>query len=168
LPDPSAEAGNTEPTMIGSVRFQDGKEKGVLFLHPHNLARLAHRLGGVPSATKNRLRWFYLLRRMLPHETKIAISTVLEAVMGDSTIKQVQFFVQHTGGITRDFELNPSNSNVPQTKNLPSANKPTTSVKTCVMMLNCRSDEPLPDPDPTIEVDPPVPQVAEALPVVIL
>jgi hypothetical protein len=167
LPDPNAEAGNPEKTMIGSVRFQDGKEGGLLFGRRHNLARLAHRLGGVPAAQQSKLRWFFLLRRMLPRETKTAISAVLETVMGDSSIKQVKFMVDHSGAITRDFELDPNNSNVPQTQNLASVHDPKTLVKTCVMLLHCKLDEPLPDPDPAVEIDPPAPHNPEVPPIII-
>src|ERR1700686_2424266 len=83
-PDPNADAANPVKTMIGSVRFQDGKEGGLLFSRKLNLARLAHRLGGVPIDPQSRRRWFFLLRRMLPHATKVAISAVLETVMGNS------------------------------------------------------------------------------------
>jgi hypothetical protein len=166
LPDPNAEAGNPEKTMIGSVRHQDGKEQGLLFGRNHNLARLAHRLGGVPASQQSKLRWFFLLRKMLPRETKTAINAVLETVMGDPTIRQVKFMVDHTGGIALDFELDPRNSHVPQTQNLPSVHNPKASVKTCVMLLHCKLDEPL--PDPRNEPDPPDPVNPEVPPIVIL
>jgi hypothetical protein len=164
-PDPNADAGNPEKTMIGSVRFLDGKEGGLLFGRKLNLARLAHRLKGVPSDPKSKLRWFFLLRRMLPHETKVAISAVLEAVMGDPSIRQVTFNLVHDGSIKRDFELDPKDSNTPQTQNLPSAADPTNKVKTCVMLLRCKVDEPL--PDPISEPDPPVAENPEAGPTLI-
>jgi hypothetical protein len=165
LPDPNAETGNPEKTMIGSVRHQDGKEQGLLFGRNPNLARLAHRLGGVPASQQSKLRWFFLLRRMLPRETKKAISAVLESVMGDPSIRQVKFMVDHSGAISLDFELDPSNSHVPQTQNLPSVRNPKTSVKTCVMLLHCKLDEPLPDAGS--EKDPPDPVNPEAPPVII-
>jgi hypothetical protein len=161
-PDPNADAANPEKTMIGSVRFQDGKEGGLLFGRKLNLARLAHRLGGVPKNPQSRLRWFFLLRRMLPHATKVAISNVLEAVMGDPSIKQVHFDLVHDGSIVSEFELDPKNSKVPQTQNLPSAANPSKNVKTCVMLLRCFYDEAL--PDAPNEPDPPTPANPEAGP----
>jgi hypothetical protein len=166
-PDPNADAANPVQTMIGSVRFQDGKEGGLLFSKKLNLARLAYRLGGVPTDPSSRRRWFFLLRRMLPHNTKVAISAVLEKVMGDSSIKQVHFDLIHDSTITHEFELDPGDSNVPQTQSLPSTANPAVNVKTCVMLLRCFYDEPLPDPNPAFEVDPPNPNNPEALPVII-
>ena len=166
LPDSNAEAGNPEKTMIGSVRHQDGKEQGLLFGRNLNLARLAHRLGGVPtSSQQSKLRWFFLLRKMLPRETKKAISAVLETVMGDPSIKQVKFMVDHSSAIALDFELDPSNSHVPQTQKLASMRHPDTLVKTCVMLLHCKVDEPL--PDPRNEKDPPDPVNPEVAPEII-
>jgi hypothetical protein len=165
--DPNADAGNPDKTMIGSVRFQDGKEGGLLFSRKLNLARLAHRLGGVPTDPQSRRRWFFLLRRLLPHDTKVAISAVLETVMGDSSIKQVHFDLTHDATITHEFELDPSNSHVPQTQSLPSKANPAVKVKTCVMLLRCFYDEPLPDPNPAFEVDPPKPHNPEAPPIII-
>jgi hypothetical protein len=75
------------------------------------------------------LRWFFLLRRGLPHETKVAISAVLEAVMADTTIKQVYFDAVHDGSITTQFEFDPKNSNVPKTNDMPSMAHPGTNVK---------------------------------------
>ena len=167
-PDPNADPANPVQTMIGSVRFQDGNEGGLLFSRKLNLARLAHRLGGVPTDPASRRRWFFLLRRMLPHNTKVAISAVLEKVMGDSSIKQVHFDLIHDSTITHEFELDPGNSNVPQTQSLPSTTNPSVKVKTCVMLLRCFYDEPLPDPNPAFEVDPPKPNNQEAPPVIIL
>jgi hypothetical protein len=164
-PDPLADPANPDKTMIGSVRFQDGKEGGLLFSKKLNLARLAYRLGGVPVDPKSRLRWFFLLRRMLPHATKVAISAVLEAVMGDASIKQVVFNLVHDSTITTEFELDPNNSNVPQTQNLPSTANPKVKVKTCVMLLRCYYDEPL--PDPAAESDPPNPNNPEVAPIII-
>jgi hypothetical protein len=164
-PDPNADAANPEKTMIGSVRFQDGKEGGLLFGRKLNLARLAHRLGGVPNNPQSRLRWFFLLRRMLPHATKVAINSVLEAVMGDPSIKQVHFDVVHDGSITTEFELDPQNSKVPQIQNLPSTANPAKKVKTCVMLLRCFYDEAI--PDAPNEPDPPNPVNAEAPPTVL-
>jgi hypothetical protein len=164
-PDPNADAQNPEKTMIGSVRFLDGKEGGLLFGRKLNLARLAHRLGGVPNDAQSRLRWFFLLRRMLPHATKVAISNVLEAVMGDPSIKQVHFDVVHDGNIGTEFELNPKNSNTPQTQNLPSTAHPATKVKTCVMLLRCHYDEAI--PQPINEPDPPNPENPEASPAIL-
>jgi hypothetical protein len=104
---------------------------------------------------------------MLPHDTKVAISAVLEKVMGDSSIKQVHFDLIHDSTITHEFELDPSNSTTPQTQNLPSTANPAVNVKTCVMVLRCFYDEPLPDPNPAFEVDPPNPKNPEATPVII-
>jgi hypothetical protein len=163
--DPNADAANPEKTMIGSVRFQDGKEGGLLFGRRLNLARLAYRLGGVPNNAQSRLRWFFLLRRMLPHPTKVAISNVLEAVMGDPSIKQVHFDLVHDGSITTEFELDPKNSNVPQIQNLPSTANPTKNVKTCVMLLRCFYDEAL--PEAPNEPDPPNPENPEAVPTIL-
>jgi hypothetical protein len=163
--DPNAEAANPEKTMIGSVRFQDLKEGGLLFGRNLNLARLAHRLGAVPNDQGAKLRWFFLLRRSLPHETKKAISAVLETVMGDSSIRQVVFDLVHDGTIAEEFELDPKNSHVPKTKNLPSRGHPKTNVKTCIMLLRCRTDDYL--PDPRNEADPPVANNAEAPPEII-
>jgi hypothetical protein len=164
LNDPNADPANPEKTMIGSVRFLDQQSTGLLFGRKLNLARLAHRLGGVPSDAKSRLRWFFLLRRMLPHATKVAISNVLEAVMGDPSIKQVHFDLVHDGGITTEFELDPGNSNAPQTQLFPSVKNPANKVKTCMMLLRCFYDEPIPTPDPANEPDPPVPQNPETGP----
>jgi hypothetical protein len=164
-PDPNADAQNNEKTMIGSVRFQDGKEGGLLFGRKLNLARLAHRLGGVPKDAQSRLRWFFLLRRMLPHATKIAISNVLEAVMGDPSIKQVHFDLVHDGSITTEFELDPKNSKIPQTQNLPSTAHPATNVKTCVILLRCFYDDAL--PQPANELDPPHPENPEVAPIIL-
>lgn len=108
LDDPNADPANPEKTMIGSVRFLDQQSGGLLFGRKLNLARLAHRLGGVPGDAKSRLRWFFLLRRMLPHATKVAISNVLEAVMGDSSIKQVHFDLVHDGTITNELNWTPA------------------------------------------------------------
>jgi hypothetical protein len=163
--DPSAETANPEKTMIGSVRFQDLKEGGLLFGRNLNLARLAHRLGTVPKDGDAKLRWFFLLRKSLPHETKKAISAVLEAVMGEPSIKQVVFDVIHDGHIADEFELDPRNSHVPKTKNLPSKEHPGRNVKTCIMLLRCRTDDPL--PDPRNEADPPVGNNPEASPEII-
>jgi hypothetical protein len=163
--DPNADTANPEKTMIGSVRFQDGKEGGLLFGRKLNLARLAHRLGAVPTDAQSKLRWFFLLRRMLPHATKVAISNVLETVMGDSSIKQVHFDVVHDGSITTEFELDPQNSKVPQIQNLPSTADPTKKVKTCVMLLRCFYDEAL--PDAPNEPDPPNPVNPEVAPIVL-
>jgi hypothetical protein len=160
-PDPNALAGNPNKTMIGSVRFQDQQEGGLLFSRKLNLARLAYRLGGVPTDPQSRRRWFFLLRRMLPHNTKVAISAVLEAVMADVSIKQVQFNLTHDSTITYEFELDPGNSHVPQTQNLPSTANSAVSVKTCVVLLRCFYDEPLPDPNTAFETDPPKPQNPE-------
>jgi hypothetical protein len=167
--DPHADAANPDKTMIGSVRFLDGKEGGLLFSRKLNLARLAYRLGGVPPATdpQSRRRWFFLLRRMLPHATKVAISAVLEAVMGDSTIKQVHFDLIHDSSITHEFELDPGNSQVPHTTAFASTAHPAVTVKTCMMLLRCFYDEPLPDPNPAFEVDPPKAQNPEAQPTVL-
>jgi hypothetical protein len=164
-PDPNADAANPVKTMIGSVRFQDGKEGGLLFSRKLNLARLAHRLGGVPNDPQSRRRWFFLLRRMLPHATKVAISAVLETVMGDSSIKQVYFDLVHDGSITTEFELDPRNSKVPQIQNLPSTANPATNVKTCVILLRCFYDEAL--PEAPNEPDPPDPANPEAGPIVL-
>jgi hypothetical protein len=164
-PDPAADPANPEKTMIGSVRFHDQKEGGLLFSRKLNLARLAHRLGCVPAGAGDRLRWFFLLRRLLPHQTKVAISSVLETVMGDSSIKQIVFDVTHDGTITNEFELDPQNSGVPKTKSLPSKANPATNVKTCVMLLRCFYDDPL--PDPRGEADPPVAHNPEVPPVII-
>jgi hypothetical protein len=166
-PDPHAEAANTDKTMIGSVRFQDGKEGGLLFSKKLNLARLAYRLGGVPTDQQSRRRWFFLLRRMLPHDTKVAISAVLEAVMGDPSIKQVNFNLIHDSSITYEFELDPGNSNVPNTQQFPSTANPAVNVKTCMILLRCFYNEPLPDPNPAFEVDPPIAQNPEAQPIII-
>jgi hypothetical protein len=163
--DPNADAANPEKTMIGSVRFQDGKEGGLLFGRKLNLARLAYRLGAFPQNPTSRLRWFFLLRRMLPHATKVAISNVLEAVMGDASIKQVHFDLVHDGGINTEFELDPKNSNVPQIQNLPSTANPANKVKTCVMLLRCFYDEAL--PDAPNEPDPPNPANPEVAPTVL-
>jgi hypothetical protein len=165
LPDPNAEAANPDKTMLGSVRFQDQKEGGLLFSRKLNLARLAHRLNTIPANQAAKLRWFFLLRRGLPHATKVAISAVLEAVMGDSSIKQVHFDAVHDGTITTEFELDPQNSHVPQTRNMPSMAHPANNVKTCVMLLRCFYDEHLPDPQN--EPDPPVGNNPEAPPVII-
>jgi hypothetical protein len=165
LPDPNADPQNPEKTMIGSVRFLDGKEAGLLFGRNLNLARLAYRLGGVPSDPRSRLRWFFLLRRSLPRPTKVAISKVLEKVMGTPSIKQVNFDLVHDGSITAEFELNPRNSTTPQTQNLPSTADPTRNVKTCVILLRCHYDEPLPDPNN--ESDPPVPENPESGPTIL-
>ncbi len=165
--DPNAEAANPDKTMIGSVRFQDSKEGGLLFSKKLNLARLAHRLGGVPTDPQSRRRWFFLLRRMLPHDTKVAISAVLEKVMGDSSIKQVHFDLVHDSTITHEFELDPGNSNVPQTTQFQSAAHPANKVKTCIMLLRSFYDEPLPDPNPAFEVDPPKPHNPEQPPIII-
>jgi hypothetical protein len=166
-PDPNADPANPVKTMIGSVRFQDGKEGGLLFSRKLNLARLAYRLGGVPTDPASRRRWFFLLRRMLPHDTKVAVSAVLEKVMGDSSIKQVHFDLVHDSTITHEFELDPNNSKVPQTQSLPSTANPAVNVKTCVLLLRCFYDEPIPDPNPAFEVDPPNPHNPEAPPVII-
>jgi hypothetical protein len=165
--DPHADAANSDKTMLGGVRFQDTKEGGLLFSRKLNLARLAYRLGGVPTDANSRLRWFFLLRRMLPHKTKVAISAVLEAVMGDGSIKQVVFNLVHDSTITTEFELDPQNSNVPQTQNITSTANPAVKVKTCVMLLRCYYDEPLPDPNKAFEVDPPNPNNPEVGPPVI-
>jgi hypothetical protein len=162
LPDPHANPQNPEKTMIGSVRFLDSQEGGLLFGRNLNLARLAHRLGGVPSDQASRLRWFFLLRRSLPRPTKVAISKVLEKVMGAPSIKQVFFDVVHDGSVAAEFELDPGNSTTPQIQNLPSAKDPTRKVKTCVILLRCHFDEPL--PDPRNEPDPPVPVNPESGP----
>ena len=164
LPDPNAVTANPDKTMLGSVRWQDQQEGGLLFSRKLNLARLAYRLGGVPTDPQSRRRWFFLLRRMLPHDTKVAISAVLEAVMADTTIKQVQFNLTHDSTITYEFELDPNNSNVPQTQNLPSAANSKVNVKTCVLLLRCFYDEPLPDPNPAFELDPPAAQNPEVGP----
>jgi hypothetical protein len=161
LPDPNADPANPEKTMIGSVRFLDQQSAGLLFGRKLNLARLAHRLGGVPSDAQSRLRWFFLLRRMLPHQTKVAISNVLETVMGDSTIKQVHFDLVHDGNITTEFELDPGNSKTPHTQSFPSTKNPANNVKTCMMLLRCFYDEPLPDIKPANEPDPPHPENPE-------
>jgi hypothetical protein len=166
-PDPNADSANPVKTMIGSVRFQDGKEGGLLFSRKLNLARLAHRLGGVPTDPASRRRWFFLLRRMLPHDTKVAVSAVLEAVMGDPSIKQVHFDLTHDSTITHEFELDPGNSNVPQTTPFASTANPKVNVKTCIMLLRCFYDEPLPDPNPAFEVDPPKPHNPEVPPTII-
>jgi hypothetical protein len=166
-PDPNADPTNPDKTMIGSVRFHDGKEGGLLFSRKLNLARLAHRLGGVPTDPQSRRRWFFLLRRMLPHDTKVAISAVLEKVMGDPSIKQVHFDLTHDSSIKHEFELDPSNSNVPQTQSLPSTANPAVNVKTCVMLLRCFYDEPLPDPNAAFEFDPPKPHNPEVPPPII-
>ncbi|GKQ55284.1 hypothetical protein [Bradyrhizobium sp. Ce-3] len=163
--DPNAEAANLDKTMLGSVRFQDQKESGLLFSRRLNLARLAHRLSSAPANQAARLRWFFLLRRGLPHATKVAISAVLNAVMGDSSIKQVHFDAVHDSTITTEFELDPNNSHVPQTRNMPSMANPAQNVKTCVMLLRCFYDEPLPDPQN--EPDPPAANNAEATPIII-
>jgi hypothetical protein len=164
LDDPNADPANPEKTMIGSVRFLDQQSAGLLFGRKLNLARLAHRLGGVPSDPSSRLRWFFLLRRMLPHATKVAISNVLEAVMGDTSIKQVHFDVVHDSTITTEFELDPNNSNVPHTQQFASMKNPAVKVKTCVILLRCFYDEPIPTPKPADEPDPPVPQNPESGP----
>ena len=165
--DPNADPANPDKTMIGSVRFQDAKEGGLLFSRHLNLARLAYRLGGVPNDPQSRRRWFFLLRRMLPHDTKVAISAVLEAVMGDSTIKQVHFDLTHDSTITHEFELDPHNSNTPETMDFVSTANPKLKVKTCIMLLRCFYDEPLPDPNPAFEVDPPDPKNQEQPPIII-
>jgi hypothetical protein len=165
LPDANADAANNDKTMLGSVRFQDLKENGLLFSRKLNLARLAHRLNTVPNNQSAKLRWFYVLRRGLPHETKVAINAVLEAVMGDSSIKQVYFDAIHDGSITSQFELDPNNSHVPKTKDLPSMAHGNTNVKTCIMLLRCFYDEPL--PNPINEPDPPVANNPEAAPEII-
>jgi hypothetical protein len=165
LPDPGAEAGNPDMTMLGSVRYQDLKESGLLFSRKLNLARLAHRLNTVPADAGAKLRWFFLLRRGLPHETKVAISAVLETVMGDTSIKQVYFDAVHDGTITTQFELDPKNSHVPKTKPLPSMALPGTNVKTCIMLLRCFYDEAL--PNPVGEPDPPAANNPEAPPEII-
>lgn len=165
--DPNADPTNTDKTMIGSVRFQDQKEAGLLFSRKLNLARLAHRLGGVPTDPQSRRRWFFLLRRMLPHDTKVAISAVLNAVMGDPSIKQVHFDLIHDLTITHEFELDPGNSHVPNTSPFASKANPAVKVKTCMMLLRSFYDEPLPDPNPAFEVDPPNPHNPEVPPIII-
>ena len=162
LNDPNADPQNPEKTMIGSVRFLDGMEGGLLFGRNLNLARIAFRLGGVPSDHRSRLRWFFLLRRSLPRPTKVAISKVLEKVMGTPSIKQVHFDVVHDGSIATEFELDPRNSTTPQIQNLPSTKDPSRKVKTCVILLRCHFDEPL--PDPINEPDPPDPVNPESGP----
>ncbi len=166
-PDPNADPANPDKTMIGSVRFLDGKEAGLLFSRKLNLARLAYRLGGVPIDPQSRRRWFFLLRRLLPHKTKVAISAVLETVMGDSSIKQVHFDLTHDSTITNEFELDPGDSHVPTTTSFASMNNPAVKVKTCMILLRCFYDEPLPDPNPAFEIDPPKAQNPEAQPIVL-
>ena len=166
-PDPNADPANADKTMIGSVRFQDGREGGLLFSRKLNLARLAYRLGGVPTDPQSRRRWFFLLRRMLPHKTKVAISAVLEAVMGDSSIRQVHFDLVHDSTISNEFELDPGDSHVPQTTAFASTANPAVNVKTCMILLRCFYDEPLPDPNPAFEVDPPKAQNPEVLPIIL-
>jgi hypothetical protein len=140
-----------------------------MFSKKPNLARLAFRLGAVPGLApafaNARLRWFFLLRRMLPYDTQVAISSVLDQVMSDTTIKQVLFYVTHDSGIELDFELDPQNSGVPTTKDMPSTAAPGTLVKTCIMLLRCYYDEQLPDA-PT-EPDPPVANNPESPPPII-
>jgi len=151
--------------MIDSVRVQDGKEGGLLFSRKLNLARLAYRLGGYPADPSARLRWYFFLRRMLPHATKVAISAVLETVMGDSSIKQVIFQTIPDGTITTEFELDPNNSHAPTFQNLPSTANPAVNVKTCVVLLRCFYDDAL--PNPINEPDPPNPQNPEVGPPII-
>ena len=63
------------------------------------------------------------------------------------------------------FELDPNNSHVPQTRNMPSMANPAQNLKTCVMLLRCFYDESLPDPQN--EPDPTVANNPEATPVII-
>jgi hypothetical protein len=165
--NPDPDNPNKTPTMLDSVRFQDQKEAGLLFSRHLNLARLAFRLNAYPTDQKARLRWYFLLRRLLPHATKVAISAVLEAVMGDATIKQVHFDLTHDSTITTEFELDPNNAKAPHTTPFQSTANPAVQVNTCMMLLRCYYDEPLPDPDPNYEPDPPNPHNPEQPPMVI-
>jgi hypothetical protein len=126
-----------------------------LFDSNHHLHRVAHRLsvsvtGGasVPAVKKHRLRWFHLLHRLLPPETDAAIRQVLIAVLDPANNIDKAVFSTRPAPIGLAFELYPQNSGQPYVQTLGGQN-------VCLLILECKVDQPLPDPQPGTENDPP-------------
>jgi hypothetical protein len=156
--DPAFVAGYTNETYIDQLRrHRNNGER--LFDRNHNLARVSHRLAysvlnhDSPNTRKPRQRWFFLLQKglnQLPTQTENAICAVLDAVLADTTIDCAVFSTTPKGNITLSFELDPNNSHVPQTVNQ--------GGKTvCLVTLDCKKDQQLPDPAPGQVADPPIP-----------
>jgi hypothetical protein len=130
-----------------------------LFDNNHHLHRVAHRLsvsvsGGssVPAVKKHRLRWFHLLHKLLPPETDAAIRKVLMAVLDPANNIDKAIFSTRPAPIGLAFELYPQNSGQPY---IPAG------TNDCLLILECKVDQPLPDPQPGTENDPPDPDHGE-------
>lgn len=130
-----------------------------LFDGHHHLHRVAHRLtvsvaGGasVPAVKKHRLRWFHLLHKLLPPETEAAIRKVLMAVLDPANNIDRAIFSTRPAPIGLAFELYPQNSGQPY---IPAG------TNDCLLILECKVDQPLPDPQPGTENDPPDPDNGE-------
>jgi hypothetical protein len=154
--DPAFVAGYASDTFIGQLRRHRNKGER-LFDGNHNLARVSHRLAysvlnhDSPNTTKPRHRWFFLLPKglnQLPAATETAICAVLDAVLADTTIDSAVFSTTPKGNITLGFELDPQNSHVPQTVNQGGKN-------VCLVTLDCKKDQQLPDPAKGQVTDPP-------------
>ncbi len=138
-------------SWIDVVRDHNNNQEK-LFDNNHHLHRVAWRLGGIPKMDQQaRVRWYYFLRKILPHETRDAIKQVLNKVMRDTTIVRCEFYVYYVSGITLEYELYPSNSGNPDMHG-----------SVCYLTLQCKTDEPLPNPQQ--ESDPPNPDNNEQQP----
>ncbi len=148
---PDRVADPTGATSYIDVVRNHHNNKERLFDSNHSLHRVTWRLGGLPQDPQARLRWYYFLRKILPHQTRDAIKHVLTKVMQNRTIVRCEFYVQYVSGITLPYELYPANSGNPDMHG-----------NVCHLTLQCQTDDLL--PNPINEPHPPTPDNNEQPP----
>ena len=133
-----------------------------LFDGLHRLDRVSHRLarsigGPVPGDLKARKRWHWLLNaasKNLPVETRLAICSVLDEALRDTTVDSVQFNAQVKGNPGDGFQLDGGNSNKARIRKFKGKS-------ICMVMLNCEVDQQLKNPGAGKQDDPPAPDGGE-------
>jgi len=99
---------------LDALRAHEGLTGESLFDKNHKLHRVAFRIGAYPardySPDDAKRKWFYFLHRVLPPATEKAIKRILkDALLPNSKIKAVQFFVEENSAASAPH-LFPSNS----------------------------------------------------------
>ncbi len=99
---------------LDSLRAHEGLTGESIFDRHHKLHRIAFRIGAYPardySPDDAKRKWFYFLHRVLPPPTEKAIKRILkDALLPNSKIKAVQFFVEENSAASAPH-LFPSNS----------------------------------------------------------